>query len=213
MIKRNTAVTWKTQLRAYPLDEELVELMSKSGCWYVHLGIESGNQQTLDGIGKKITLAQVQEACMLLKRYKIKVLGLFMLFNVWDDSGLKYEDLTLTLNTLSFAKKLVKSGLIDYLGWSITTPYPGSPLYEIALNNDLLKPHIKGNWDAWIKDDFFVMQLPGISDRDIARIKTKGSILRGICLLKSGGFSIKDLGYLIKKVLKIFENEIKSKLK
>ncbi len=201
MIRRNTGITWKTQLRAYPLDEELVSLMSKSGCWYVHLGIESGNENVLKGIKKNITLKQVEEACQLLKKYKIKILGLFMLFNVWEEGGeLKYKDVNSSLNTLKFARKLVNNGLIDYLGWSITTPYPGSPLYEIALKNRLFKPGIKDNWDAWIKDDFFVMDLPGITDR-------------AFCLMRSGGFSFKDLTYIFKKALKILENELKSRLK
>jgi len=212
MIKRNIGITWKTQLRAYPLDEELVELMAKSGCWYVHLGIESGNEQTLCGIRKQITLEQVVKACYLLKKYKIKVFGLFMLFNVWEEKGqLKYEDSSLSLKTLDFAKKLIKDGLLDYIGWSITTPYPGSKLFDIAKKHNLFKPGLEKNWDSWLKDDFFVMQLPGIKDKAIAKIKTKGSILRGWCLLKSRGLKLKDINYLVKKLFKILENELKSR--
>jgi radical SAM superfamily enzyme YgiQ (UPF0313 family) len=212
MIKRNTGLTWKTQLRASPLDEELVELMSRSGCWYVHLGIESGNQETLSGIKKKITLEEVINACRLLKKHKIKILGLFMLFNVWEEDGrLRFEDTQMSRKSLEFARWLVTRGLLDYIGWSITTPYPGSPLYEIAVKNSLFKPGLDGDWDAWLKDDFFVMQLPGITDRDIARLKTEGTFLRGLCLLKSRGLKLKDLGYLVKKGLKILENEIKSR--
>jgi len=214
MIERGMKVTWKTQLRAYPLDEELVNLMSRSGCWYVHLGIESGNEATLRGIGKKITLNQVVRACQLLKKYKIKVLGLFMLFNAWEENGkLIYEDVNQNINTLNFAKKLVKERLLDYIGWSITTPYPGSKLYEIALKYGLFKPNLEKSWDSWLRDDFFVMQLPGIKDQDIAKIKTKGSILRGLCLLRSRGIKFKDVGYLTKKVLKVLENELKSRFR
>ncbi len=213
MIKRKIKVTWKTQLRAYPLDEELVDLMSKSGCWYVHLGIESGNDETLRGIGKKITLDQVVGACQLLKKYKIKVLGLFMLFNVWEEGGiLNYEDAALSTKTLDFARKLVKARLLDYIGWSITTPYPGSKLYEIALKYGLFKSNLEKNWDSWLRDDFFVMQLPGVKEQDIAKIKTKGSILRGLCLLRSRGIKFKDFSYLAKKALKVLENEWKSRL-
>jgi magnesium-protoporphyrin IX monomethyl ester (oxidative) cyclase len=214
MIKRNTGISWKTQLRAYPLDEELVDLMAKSGCWYVHLGIESGNEQTLRGIGKHITIEQVIKACYLLKKYKIKVFGLFMLFNVWEENGqLKFEDVPLNLKTLDFARKLIKDGLLNYIGWSITTPYPGSKLFGIAKKHNLFKPGLEKNWDAWLKDDFFVMQLPGIKDKTVAKIKTKGSILRGWCLLKSRGLKFKDIGYLIKKLFKLLDNELKSRVR
>jgi radical SAM superfamily enzyme YgiQ (UPF0313 family) len=214
IIQRRINITWKTQLRAHPLTEELVELMARSGCWYVHLGIESGNADTLEGIGKHITLEQVINACKLLKKYKIKILGLFMLFNVWEnESELQYEDIKMTQQTLNFGKKMVDKKLLDYIGWSITTPYPGSRLYNIALKYNLIKVNLKENWDAWLKEDSFIMKLPGISDKDMARMKTKGSILRSWCMLKSRGFMLKDLTYIAKKVLKVLQNEIHSRFK
>jgi hypothetical protein len=137
-----------------------------------------------------------------------------MLFNVWEEDGcLKFEDVSLNLKTLNFAKKLVKEKLLDYIGWSITTPYPGSKLYDIALTHNLFKPGLERSWDSWLRDDFFVMQLPGVKDKDIAEMKTKGSFLRGWCLLRSRGLKFKDVGYVAKKVLKVLENEFKSRLK
>jgi len=82
MKRRRLDIPWKTQLRAWPLPENLVKAMAEAGCWYVHLGIESGNPETLYGIQKQITVEQILEACALLKKYNIQVLGLFMLFNV-----------------------------------------------------------------------------------------------------------------------------------
>lgn len=213
IIKRRLNITWKTQLRAYPLNEELVGLMAESGCWYVHLGIESGNRETLEGINKHITLEQVVDACELLKKYKIKILGLFMLFNVWErEDGLNYEDIKLTRHTLNFAKRLVNKRLLDYMGWSITTPYPGSRLYEIALKYNLIKDNLKENWDAWLKEDSFIMKLPGITDKEMAKMKTKGSFLRAWCMLRSRSFGVKDIGYFIKKGLKLLQNEIGARL-
>ena len=52
LIRRNLNIYWKTQLRATPLSEELVQKMKQSGCWYVHLGIESSNPETLKGTKK-----------------------------------------------------------------------------------------------------------------------------------------------------------------
>jgi anaerobic magnesium-protoporphyrin IX monomethyl ester cyclase len=208
IIRRNLGMTWKTQLRAWPLDEELVELMAQAGCWYTHLGIESGNPATLEGIGKKITLEQVEVACRLLKKHKIKVLGLFMLFNVWEENGtLRFEDIATTQKTLDFADRLVRERLLDFIGWSITIPYPGSPLYDIALRHNLIKPRLKDQWDGWLTEEFSVLQLPGVSDRDVARMKSKGSIIRAKCMLRSGGFRLKDFAYIARKVMKILHNE------
>ncbi len=105
---RRLGVTWKAQVRAAPFNEELARAMSDAGCWYVHLGIESGNQETLDGIGKHITLEEVEKTCALLRKHQIKVLGLFMLYNVWEENGkLRFEDSAKTENTLKYARQLV----------------------------------------------------------------------------------------------------------
>jgi radical SAM superfamily enzyme YgiQ (UPF0313 family) len=202
--KRKLGVTWKAQLRVSPFTEELAREMAEAGCWYVHLGIESGNQETIDGIEKHINLKDVESTCILLKRYGIKILALFMLFNVWEESGeLRYEDKKLTENTLKFAWKLAKSGLTDYISWSFTTPYPGSKLYEIAQRHNIIKPLFLNNWEAWQKEGLFVMELPAVGRKTQVMIKIKGEILRARCLLKSRNIAFNNLLFLIKRALHI----------
>ena len=209
IVHRRLDMTWKTCLRAHPLPEKLVTLMAQAGCWMVSMGIESGNEEALRGIRKFITLEQVEKACTLLKKHGIKVQGLFMLFNVWERNGkLEYESVEMTTNTLKFADRLIDQGLLDYIGWSITTPYPGSELYDIARRHSLIKENLDGNWDAWIRDDPFVMQLPDVSQLEMARLKRRGSIMRAKCMLRSGNIGWKDLGFLAKKAAKVLLTEI-----
>jgi len=197
---------WKAQLRAYPLPEELVRLMAESGCWYVHLGIESGNEEALRGIKKNINLDQVVDACKLLHKYKIKIFGLFMLFNVWEDAGkLRCEDVPMTRKTLKFAEYLVDKKHLDYISWTITTPYPGSQLFEIARRHNLIKPELLGNWERWLKDDSFIMDLPGVDKAEQGRLYSSGSILRAKCYLRSGGFRMQHLGFFLRKAVKAFQ--------
>lgn len=205
--RRDLGITWKTQLRVTPFTEELAEALAGSGCWYVHLGIESGNQKTLDGINKRIDLKDVVPTCRLLKKYGIKVMALFMLFNVWEENGnLAYEDMEMTTNTLNFARRLVKNNLVDYIGWSITTPYPGSRLYDIALRHNLLNPAFRDNWEGWQKEGLFIMDLPGISEIQRNRIKLKGEFLRIMCLLRRKYFKLKDFPFLVKRAFHIFKH-------
>ncbi|MCL5292425.1 MAG: B12-binding domain-containing radical SAM protein [Actinobacteria bacterium] len=210
--RRGVDIPWKTQLRAWPLSEKLVRAMAESGCWYVHLGIESGNPETLRGIQKHITVEQVREACARLKKYDIKILGLFMLFNVWEEDGeLRFEDVKKTENTFRFIESLINEKLLDYIGWSVTTPYPGSKLYEIALNHDLIKPRLLNQWDAWITDDAYVMRLPGVDEREMIRMKTLGQILRAKLIVKSRRFGYKDIPFFIQKGLKLLHDEVRSR--
>ena len=209
LISRKLEVDWMTLVRAVPLDDELVGLMARSGCWCAGLGIESGNPEALKGICKGITLPQAEQACRLLKKHGLKVHAFFMLFNVWEEQGtLKYEDAAMTRNTLNFARSLVDQKLLDYLGWSITTPYPGSQLYTMALRHKLIPPELSGNWDAWLKDTSFILNLPGVSHQEMADMKAKGSLLRARLMLRSGGIGLKDAGYFMKKLGKLAHNLI-----
>jgi radical SAM superfamily enzyme YgiQ (UPF0313 family) len=211
IIKRGLKVSWKTSMRVAPLPEELVRKMAESGCWYVLVGIETGNQETLQGIKKKITFDQVEAACRLFRKYDIRVNGLFMLYNVWEENGkLRFESTEMVRNTFRYMAKLVKSNLLDYVGWSITMPYPGSELYRIATAYNLIKPEYEGRWDYWLVGDSYIMNLPGINWKDQVRMKTLGQILRGRLILKNREFGFKDLGLMFRKALKLVVNECKA---
>jgi radical SAM superfamily enzyme YgiQ (UPF0313 family) len=212
--RRRLDIPWKTQLHVHSLPEELVRAMAKAGCWYVHLGIESGNEQTLKGIRKNITQEEVIRACKLLQKYNIEVMGLFMIYNVWEEGGqLRFEDTEASKRTLDFANVLLDKALLNHLNWSITTPYPGSELYNIAIKYNLIKAKLHENWDSWIKENSFVMKLPGVPEKEQARMKTYGMTKKAWRILRSGNISIKDFGLFIKKALKLGQNEFRAWLK
>ena len=200
--KRNLGIAWKTQLRVQPVTEELAAALAESGCWSVHLGIESGNQATIDGVEKCIRISEIENTCRILKKHNIRIFALLMLFNVWEkDGALRYEGAAETDNTLNFAWDLVRRGLIDYIGSSVTTPYPGSRLYDIALRHNIIKPSYLKNWEKWQTDSLFVLNLPGVEDKDRRRIKLKGEFIRVFCLLKNQGFKWKDIIVFAKRAI------------
>jgi radical SAM superfamily enzyme YgiQ (UPF0313 family) len=202
--RRSLGMTWKAQLRVKPFSDELARAMAEAGCWYVHLGIESGNQETINGIEKHISLSDVEETCRLLKKYRIKVYGLFMIYNVWENNGkLYYETSDMCLKTLEFARSLFKKRLIDYFSWSVAAPYPGSKLYAIARKYNLIRPELTNNWESWKKDEFFMMSLPGITRKEQARMKFRGEFLRLQSILRNRSFKAKDIPFIAKRALHI----------
>jgi radical SAM superfamily enzyme YgiQ (UPF0313 family) len=201
---RHLGVTWKCQLRVKPFTDELAQAMARAGCWYVHLGIESGNQETIDGVKKHLRLSDVQDTCRLLKKYGIKVLGLLMLYNVWEENGqLRFEDSYLSRKTLDFASSLLDRHLIDYISWSVATPYPGSELYDIALRHNLIDARLLSNWESWQKRELFILSLPGVNRKEQNLVKLKGEWLRARCMLRNGQFKLKDLPFLLKRGLHV----------
>lgn len=133
-----------------------------------------------------------------------------MLYNVWEENGkLKYEGTKEVKKTLNYAYSLVNRGLLDYVGWSVTVPYPGSKLYNIACRHNLIKKEYVNHWENWLKRNSYVMELPGITKSEQIRMKTWGSILRAKLILKNKEFRLKDLNWMGKKAIKVLLNELK----
>jgi radical SAM superfamily enzyme YgiQ (UPF0313 family) len=208
--RRRLDIPWRTQVRAYPLPDDFVRLMSESGCWQVHMGIESGNEETLKGIGKNITLQQVEEGCRILRKYDIEIVGMFMLYNAWEEAGvLCFEDTQKTKNTMKYALSLHEKGLINQFMWGPTNPYPGSKLFEIALRHNLIKEGLLDDWEAWRRDELYAMKLPGIDIVEQTRMRTRGQYLKlKHLLLSKGKINIKDWKYFMEKGFRIIKDEI-----
>ncbi len=127
IIKEGWDVSWGASSRVDTITRKLAEKMKKAGCWILFLGIESGCQRILDNIGKGITVEQIKRAVKVIKNAGIQVLGSFII-------GFPEDTMESIKQTIDFAKSLN----LDYAEFSILTPYPGSPIFNFALENDLL---------------------------------------------------------------------------
>jgi radical SAM superfamily enzyme YgiQ (UPF0313 family) len=78
-------VRWVCNSRVDTIDDERAAWMRRAGCWGVSLGIESGDDETLDRIGKGATVAQATEAVRTLRRHGILSLGYLMIGFPWED--------------------------------------------------------------------------------------------------------------------------------
>ena len=213
LIKRKLDIVWKVQMRADNIDDELASKMAAAGCWLGFFGIETGNDDTSIGVNKNILTEQSVKALRILKNNNIKAFALLMAFNVWEENGvLKFEDKEKTLNTVRFAEYLVKNNLVDLISWSLTTPYPGSKLYEIALRHKLIPEELIGKWENWDSSANFVMKLPGVTNNDWLYVQRKGKILQIKLLFKSGTFNIGSIPMYIKKLYKLVINTINIKI-
>jgi len=175
-------------IRADKMTDELAREMKKSNFWMVQIGIESGNQRTLDGIGKRITLEQIVETCRLLKKYGIKVYGYIMIYHAWEEDGkFCYESPEDVDHTLNFVRKLKKEKLIDYMSFSTSTPMRGSRLFEIAKRHNMLK---QGKEISDLSE--FSMVFPNVSEKVMKRSRRKGLFLQLSLNLSSGRNNLAD---------------------
>lgn len=127
IIDRGLDITWNCMTRVDCVDRETISLMKRAGCYMIAYGIESGSPRILERMGKNITKEQVRRAVKAAKENDVEVRGFFML-------GFPGETINDIRKTIEFAKELN----VDMAQFMLTTPYPGTPLWEIALTEGTL---------------------------------------------------------------------------
>jgi radical SAM superfamily enzyme YgiQ (UPF0313 family) len=79
MIDEGIVVPWQAQMRTDVVrDAELLDLMRRSGCERIALGLESLDQATLDDFEKSQTVADIERALVLLDEHGILPFGMFV---------------------------------------------------------------------------------------------------------------------------------------
>jgi radical SAM superfamily enzyme YgiQ (UPF0313 family) len=121
IIEKNIKISWATPngIRADKVDEPLLRLMKKAGCYYVVFGVESGNQQILDNIKKHETLEDIEKAIQIATKVGMMTQGFFIL-------GLPEETEQTIKNSIEFAKRVP----LDRAQFLLLDLLPGSELWE-----------------------------------------------------------------------------------
>jgi radical SAM superfamily enzyme YgiQ (UPF0313 family) len=152
IIEKKIDVSWVCFSRVDTIDEEILRLMKKAGCHQIMYGIESGSEEILKNINKKINLAKAMEAVKITKKVGIECRATFMLGNPGETEAT-------ILKTIKFAKEVDP----DIALFNVTTPFPGTQMFAWAKQNGYLTS------EDWAKYDFsnMLMRLPTISPERI----------------------------------------------
>ncbi len=78
MIDKKYDFKWHSYFRCQFADEEMVSLMKESGCEGVFLGIESGSQEILNNMNKRVTVEEFYRGHKLLNDYEILTFDSFI---------------------------------------------------------------------------------------------------------------------------------------
>ncbi len=130
-------VEWSCVARVSNMTGDLLKAMRKAGCWQVDYGVETGNPDILRGIHKGITMDMVRRTVRLSKEAGLRVRAFFML-------GLPGETEKTMRETIDFAKSLD----LDVAVFHITTPLPGTELYQGAKERGELAEDV--TWDKYL---------------------------------------------------------------
>ncbi len=126
--KKKIKLPYDCNLRPNLVNDEIVSLLSDSGCAQVRMGIESGNDFIRNKVlNRNITEKQLTDAFELCHRAGLKIYSYNML-------GLPFEDIDKMLETVRINAVLPTSANQV----TIFYPYEKTPLYDVCINNKLI---------------------------------------------------------------------------
>jgi anaerobic magnesium-protoporphyrin IX monomethyl ester cyclase len=132
----NRRTEFHINARADLITPEVVTLLKRMNVATVTMGLESGCQRTLTYLKGRGTVEQNARAIELLKARGIRVSATFII-------GSPQEDEEEILETLDF----IRNSKLDTFIPCVLTPYPGTPVWEYALERGLVSKE-KMDWAA-----------------------------------------------------------------
>ena len=163
MIERgyNKEILFSCNMRFTDIKPGTVDLMKKAGFRKIKSGLESGNQETLDRIEKGIRVEDIVKGCQIASKAGIDVQLTIMVGYPWETR----ED---ALRTLALAKKLMVMGWAEMLQSTVVVPYPGTPFYDMAVENDWFRFDPK-DYDRFDMSEP-VLRTPDMEPEEVVRI-------------------------------------------
>lgn len=130
MMDRDLVMPWiSISAAAFRMDDELIELMRKSGCEYINIAVESGSPRVLKEIvGKPLELEKAVHVTAKAREEGIYVAANFIIgfpTETWDEIR----------ETIQFAEVMNA----DYVKIFVAIPLPHTKLLELCKKNNCLK--------------------------------------------------------------------------
>lgn len=98
IISRGIKLSWTCMGSIHNLDEEMLALMKKAGCWQMQLGLESGNDEVLKFIGKKTNVEMIKNKVKMIHETSIQPRGYFILDHLTDTKKSMQDTIDLAMS-------------------------------------------------------------------------------------------------------------------
>lgn len=133
VLKRNVIIPFEIITRADRMNEEVIQLLKESGCFRVWIGAESGSQEIIDAMDRRVDVKMVREMIIKAKAAGLEA-GTFIMLGY---PGEKKKDIRETIHHLKTS---------DPTFYTITLAYPitGTPLHN-EVNQTL---QTQGKWNT-----------------------------------------------------------------
>ncbi len=137
-------MTWTANSRVDLVDEKILRTMKDAGCEKICLGVESGSQRILDGIGKCVKVCQIEQAFRAARRAGIATQAYAIVGHIGETAGdiRKTEELLTRIGP-------------DFIHLSVFAPLPGTRAYDEAVSLGLYEPA-----DNFASHGYFLREAP-----------------------------------------------------
>lgn len=158
-------IYWSLQLRIDQVSVDLFEMLKKSNCFYVYLGIESLDDRVLKSMRKNITARMIKDTLKMAREVGIMVRsGL-----IFGDKAETRDSAEATLNWLSeqpddYAAVFKRPAIIA----DMLIPFPGTALYKFACDSGIIKEQ-----EQYLADGCPVVNLTSLSDEVFQQVIQK----------------------------------------
>jgi len=158
LITAGKPVSWTCSSRADCVDEVLLKKMKKAGCIQILYGIESFNDGVLKNIGKRTDANKNKDAIRLTKKAGMVVRVAVMVGNPGD-----------TIEILNHNIKVLQKLQPDMIQVTISTPLPGSLLFEENKKKDML---LTTDWDKY-NGEYAVIKHDTLNEKELKKYYLK----------------------------------------
>ena len=119
VVNANAVIPFECITRADRMNEKVVQLLKKSGCFRVWIGAESGSQQVIDLMDRRVDVHQVRDMIRLTREHGMEA-GTFIMLGY---PGEREEDIQETVRHLISSQP-------DHFTITLAYPIRGTELYE-----------------------------------------------------------------------------------
>ncbi|MEZ4826352.1 MAG: radical SAM protein [Bacteroidia bacterium] len=117
--KRDAVIPFECITRADRMNETVIQLLKESGCFRVWIGAESGSQQVIDRMDRRVDVNQVRDMIILARKYGLEA-GTFIMLGYPGETETDIEE---TIHHL-------KTSCPDHFTITVAYPIRGTELYQ-----------------------------------------------------------------------------------
>ncbi|MBD3379377.1 MAG: radical SAM protein [Candidatus Omnitrophica bacterium] len=164
MISRGISkkISWGCTTHCSTVNRDVLGLMKRAGCVSVEYGIESGNDEILKRMGKRLTKDTARRAVKAAKEAGIETFGNFIF-------GHPYETKETIQQTIDFATELNTT----QVSFGAMVPYPGTGIYRMAKSGQGGYKNMSFDWGSFDKYQGGAIELESVTREDLAKAQMK----------------------------------------